>query len=328
MKMRLVSLIVGVLLGLVVMSAGCSGGAVRNTATTLTGSPSGDSAGSAPVAPRTQTDNAPATAGSESAKSGSATTDRLVVTNASMQLRVSDLSATIASVRSLTLTAGGSVSQLSVSSNSEVTPETKSSTSGTAPIAGPASASLTLRIPAEKLSDVESRVSKLGALISQSSNESDVTQQHIDLAARLANSRAEEARLRSLLSRAGNVTDLLQVERELSRVQGDIESMQAQLSYLEGQAAMATLTITLEQPGPVVRPSAASWGFLGAITTGLQGALILINTLVTTLLAVSPLIVIGLLIWWLVVLLVRRHRRKRASAQPAEELPEPPTPTE
>jgi len=262
--------------------------------------------GSAPLG---STQDAPATAGNGSQKAGEPATDRMVILNASMQVRVDDLAAAIASVRTLTQAAGGSISQLTVSSNSD-SPATDSgsSASSTARFQGPASASLTLRIPAKRLADIEAKVSGLGKLISQSANESDVTQQHIDMSARLTNLRAEESRLRALLARAGKISELLAVERELSRVRGDIESMQAQLTYLEGQAAMATLTLALEQPGPVVRPSGGRWGIVDAVTNGVQAAVVLVNGLITAVIAFSPLIALGLLVWWLIRRGIRRRR--------------------
>ena len=239
-----------------------------------------------------------------------------------MQVRVDDLAGAIASLRALTQKVGGSVSQLTVSSDSEsAAPNTPHSASETVPIPGPASASLTLRLPAASLVDVEARASALGRLVSQSSNESDVTQKHVDLSARLANSQAEEVRLRGLLARAGNVSDLLQVERELSRVQGDVESMQAQLAYLDSQIAMATLTVSLDEPGPIVRPSAGGWGFVGAVTHGVQGAAALLRAMVTALITLSPLLVLGALAWWLLSWFVRRRRalREAGPAHPAQQ---------
>jgi hypothetical protein len=328
MRTRIVSLSALALIALaLVASSGCAA---------LTPSPSQDSTSSSSarlVAPTNTQDSAssaesapePATAGGTSQKAGDAATDRMVILNASMQVRVDDLAAAIASVRTLTQTVGGSISQLTVSSNSESpAADAGKSASSTARFEGPASASLTLRIPAKSLADVETKVSGLGKLISQSANESDVTQQHIDMSARLTNLRAEEARLRALLDRAGKISELLSVERELSRVRGDIESMQAQLTYLEGQAAMATLTLALEQPGPVVRPSGGGWGIVNAVTNGIQAAVVLVNGLITAVIAFSPLIVIGLLVWWLIR---RSIRRRRASlAQEPQQIASPSDP--
>lgn len=330
MNIRIVSLIAAATLALMlVASAGCASslpGGQSNTASKGTMSavaPSTEAAsdGGAPG-------NAPATTGAAQQKAVGTAADRLVIMNASIQLRTHDLASAIASVRKLTQTVGGSISQLNVTSNSESpVPDAAGSSAPTTRIPGPASASLTVRVPAAKLADVQTKVGQLGTLISQSSNESDVTQQHIDMAARLVNLRAEEARLRAILSRAGQVSDLLAVERELSRVRGDIESMQAQLAYLEGQAAMATLNISLDEPGPIVRPSSGGWGIVDAVTTGVQAAATLVRGLITVGIAFSPLIVLGGLVWWLIAWLVRR-RRARLAVQPPQAMPpaDPTTP--
>jgi hypothetical protein len=314
MRTRIVSLGAGVLLALalLVTSTGCAamfseqgaGDSSAEMQRAVAPNPSGTEMGSA--------DSAPAAAGAPEQKSGEAATDRMVVLKSSMQVRVEDLAAAITSVRTLTQTVGGSVSQLTISSNSESpAADTAASASSTARFQGPASASLTLRIPAKSLASVEAKIGKMGRLISQSADESDVTQQHIDMSARLTNLRAEETRLRALLARAGKISELLEVERELSRVRGDIESMQAQLTYLEGQAAMATLTLSLEQPGPVVRPSGGGWGIIDAVTTGVQAAVVLVNGLITGIIAFSPFIAIGLLVWWLIRRSIRRRRALR-----------------
>jgi hypothetical protein len=319
MSKRLISVGVCTLLALaLVTSAGCAGGLIGNSErATTSGAVSSPAPAPAASGAHGGVDNAPATTG-EAQKSSGASADRLVIMNAAMQLRVVDLAASIASIRALTKAVGGSVSQLTVTSDSESpAPDAEGSTSATARIPGPASASLTLRVPAQRLTDVEAKVAGLGRLISQSSNESDVTQQHIDMSARLRNLRAEEARLRGLLARAGSVSELLAVERELSRVRGDIESMQAQLTYLEGQAAMATLTVALDQPGPVVRPSTGGWGLVDSVTTGVQAAAALVRQLITGLIAISPLIVLGALVWWLISWRARRRRALR-DARPAQ----------
>ena len=287
--------------------AGCASGSESST--------SGSAVAPAPPATAAQ-------GGSNGSASTGSSSDRLVIESASMQVQVDDLAGAIASLRGLTQKVGGSVSQLTVRSDSEsAAPNTPHSASETVPIPGPASASLTLRLPAASLPDVEDRAGALGRLVSQSSNESDVTQKHVDLSARLANSQAEEVRLRGLLARAGTVSDLLQVEREMSRVQGDVESMQAQLAYLDSQIAMATLTVSLDEPGPIVRPSAGGWGFFGAVTHGVQGAAALLRAMVTALITLSPLLVLGALAWWFLSLFFRRRRARReaGAAHPGQQ---------
>ncbi len=231
----------------------------------------------------------------------------LVIMSASMALRVANLDGAVASVRRIASSTGSQISNLSVYAG-EPSPspvplagqETGSQTTG------PGTADITLRVPAVKLTAVQNAVAELGTVLTQATAEDDVTQQHIDLAARLKNLRAEEARLRSFLDDAKKVSEMLEVERELSRVRGDIESMQAQLTYLERQAAMATLTISLSEPGPVVSPGTPGWGFTEAVTRGVRTAAALISATITVLIALVPLGVLAA-----IVLLARRSIRRR-----------------
>lgn len=266
------------------------------------------------VAPRSSSTESGA--GANAPGTATSSTDRLVIKSVSMDMRVSDLAGAIAALRAETDKVGGSVSQLSVDSNADsAAAPTAHSPAATIPIPGPADASLTLRVPADKLQEVEIVTSSLGSVTSQSSDESDVTQKHIDLSAHLVNAQAEEARLRVLLARASNVSDLLQVERELSRVQGDVESMQAQLASLNNQIEMATIKVSLSEPGPVAAAWVGGWGFGDAVTQGAQGAGDVLKGLVTLLLTLSPILVLGWLGVWLFVRF-RRRRKVRLEAPP------------
>jgi hypothetical protein len=158
----------------------------------------------------------------------------------------------------------------------------------------------------------------MGDVLSQSAQASDVGQQHVDLAARVANLRAEETRLRTMLGSAKNVEEMLAVESELARVQGDIESMQAQLTYLERQAAQATLTLNLLEPGALVRPASAGWGLGSAVTAGVQAAAGIVRTMIAGTIALSPLAVVVLLAW-----AVRRLARRRRTGGSEPISPEP-----
>lgn len=243
-------------------------------------------------------------------------TERVIISTASMSLRVDDLDAAISSVREIAATSKSEVSNL-VMTSGDLSPQPMPLTtdSGVARISGPADAQVTLRVPAERLSAVLQRVSGLGAVLAQSASQDDMTQQHIDMKARLKNLQAEEARLRTFLRRTNKVSELLVVERELSRVRGEIESMQAQLQYLDRQAAMATLTISLSEPGPVVSPGTGGWGLGQAITDGVRVTAALVRVLIT--LAIPLALVVVLVV--LVALAVRGVRRKRASALPSQE---------
>lgn len=108
-------------------------------------------------------------------------------------------------------------------------------------------ASLTLRVKADKLQDSIGALEKLGKVESRDVSSDDVTEQYVDVEARLKNKYVLRDRLTALLDRADKVTDVLAIEAELNRVQSDIDSMEAQIKSLKGRVAEATIYLTLER---------------------------------------------------------------------------------
>ncbi|HEX2221964.1 MAG TPA: DUF4349 domain-containing protein, partial [Candidatus Limnocylindria bacterium] len=122
------------------------------------------------------------------------------------------------------------------------------------------SASLTVRVPADRFDDALAQLHELdGEVVAESTREQDVSGQIVDLGARIENLRASEASYRGLLERATRIEDILNVQARLDAVRGEIEQLAAQLEQLEGQADLATLTVTLTpRPEPVER-QAETW---------------------------------------------------------------------
>lgn len=174
---------------------------------------------------------------------------------------------------------------------------------------------VTVRVPADQLDAFIEDARDLGTVKFQSEGTEDVTQQHIDLSARLENLRAEEQRLRSFFDAANNVQEMLAVEVELNRIRGEIESLDAQVKYLERQAAMATVTIELTEERAVVRPDGEDWGFKDAITDGFRGAANVLTFAIAFIIATAPLWLLGLIVFFVVRLIMRRRRAKHAVAE-------------
>ena len=105
-----------------------------------------------------------------------------------------------------------------------------------------------LRVPADQLDTCLAELKKLGRVTQESQAGEEVTQQHIDLAARLRNSRNTEARLNGVLQqRNGPVKEILEVEKESARVRGEIEEMEAEQQTLERRVSFATIDLKLAE---------------------------------------------------------------------------------
>ena len=83
---------------------------------------------------------------------------------------------------------------------------------------------------------------------SESTSGQDVTEEYVDLEARLHNLEVTRVQLEKLLEKTSEkVTDILEVQRELSRVTGEIEQTKGRMQYLEKSSSMSLIQVNLEQ---------------------------------------------------------------------------------
>ena len=162
---------------------------------------------------------------------------RQVISTASLSLRVEDVPAAIDLVREIAQGTGGFVQQMSSFGEGDER-----------------QATIILRVPQGLFSAALQGIEALGKPLDQDLGREDVSEQLIDLKARLGSSQREEKSLLALLDRANQVSEILAVERELNRVRSDIERLEGRLNFLERQVALATITVSLVPRGVSVAP--------------------------------------------------------------------------
>ncbi len=118
----------------------------------------------------------------------------------------------------------------------------------------PQSVSVKLRVPQDRLDMVIEAIAKLGIVKGRSLKAEDVSNQLVDLQARLKNSRQTEVQLQEILKQTGSVGDVLKVTQELSRVREAIEQIDAVLTNLKNQVAYSTLQVNLSSEIAVIPP--------------------------------------------------------------------------
>ncbi len=171
---------------------------------------------------------------------------------------------------------------------------------------------ITVRVPADQLDDAIAELSELGDVQASSINRYDVTEQAVDLRARIDAAQASVDRLTELMGQAGSVADLIAAEQALSERQGLLESYQQQLTALESQIALSSLTVTLTEPAEAVAADPA--GFGDGLAAGWNGLVATINGIVIGLGFLLPwlaIVAVAALIVWGIVRAVRRRRRGR-----------------
>lgn len=182
------------------------------------------------------------------------------------------------------------------------------------------SATLTLRIPAERFDAALERVRELGLeVLHESTREEDVTSAIVDLEARIENLRASETTYRSLLERATAIEDILAVQARLDEVRSQIEQLQAQAESLSGQADMSTLTVQLVARAVPVETTTEGWNPGETVEQALAAVLALGQAVLTALIWIGIVVVpLGLLAAVVIVLVLRLASplRRRATGEP------------
>lgn len=138
-----------------------------------------------------------------------------------------------------------------------------------------------LRVPRDNFTAVYERARAEGELIEANRESQDVTDQLVDLRARLDNLRAERDQLRELYQRANDTEDVLRVQERLSDVQGEIERLEARQQALRERVALSTITVRLREPRPEPnRVGPDTWydiGLLAAFLESVNGVIVTVR---------------------------------------------------
>jgi len=166
------------------------------------------------------------------------------------------------------------------------------------------SANMNIRIPVEKFDQAFDRLRQLAIDVPHESTDSiDVTEEYVDLQARLRNLEATESQYLALLERAETVEDTIQVWHELSNIRGQIEQIEGRMKYLERTSDMSFIQISLSEPGALAGP----WSPSNALRSAIRGLVTFLRGIVTAL------IWIGIFCWIWIPALVFYLRRRRKS---------------
>lgn len=223
--------------------------------------------------------------------SRAATRERKIIYNTSIELVVEDYQEFEKQIAQLVEQYGGFVAQ------AETRRRYSDRQSGT----------WTIRVPVDQYARFLTSVTSLGFAESRRENAQDVTEEFVDIEARVRNKRELESRIITMLEeRTGKLADVLEIERELSRVREEIEVMEGRLRYLSDRTSLATITISCREEEKYTPPEAPtfrsrisrSWrGSLGALTTTGENLLVALVATVPWLLALGlPAALVGVAI--------------------------------
>lgn len=244
----------------------------------------------------------PAPAATMAPSEAGPTADRHVARTGALSLRCADLNATAEQLRHLAESMSGYVASESLSTSANPT-------SGTSRIV--------LSVPSENLDRFLTEAAKLGELVTRSVTARDVTEQVVDVDARIRTLRESISRIRALMSKAGSVAEIAKVEEELTRRQSELESLLAKQKMLKSQVERASVTVTLLRTGQTDTPQNPLLIGLGQGWDALQNSVAALFVLIGGLL---PFAVVAGAIGWPIL---RRYRRRAAVRKSAATAPPP-----
>ena len=164
--------------------------------------------------------------------------DRNLILTAKIDMRSKDPWATSQAVQQMTTSLGGDV----LSVNESGTTDNRN-------------ASLSIRVPSRSFQEAIRQIRALDGEV-QSSNVSgqDVTDQFVDLQARLTAKQAEEARYNALLVRANTIDEILKIDSALSNVRTQVEQLTGQINSIKSRTDYSTISMSVS-PITVLGPA-------------------------------------------------------------------------
>ncbi|QLC50737.1 DUF4349 domain-containing protein [Methanolobus zinderi] len=223
---------------------------------------------------------------------GTGSANRKTITTVEMSIEVDDAAATIDTITDATIASGGYVSSSSVYDLNYNSDTRKAGY-------------ITVRVPESDYPVFLETVEGLGDVQSKSVSGQDVTEEYIDVSARLENLRNQEVRLNEILNMSTTVEEVLSVEKELERVRGDIESLTGRLEYLDNRIEFTTINIRVTEPSPINQ----SWGLRDALSESVQGFISMVNALIVLAGYLLPIVILLTLLGGLVIGIRRMAKR-------------------
>jgi hypothetical protein len=221
--------------------------------------------------------------------------ERQLVRTASVDLRSDDVLKAISQVKDKAQAVGGFAGQ-----------ENSTKDRGT----------VTVRVPSSELDRVVKDLAGVGEVTRSEVRSEDVTDQLVDVEARIATQKASVERLRVLFERAGTTSEIAQIEGELTKRQSELESMQRRSESLKGKVALATLTVQVSTV-PIAPPAPVEAGFGSAFLAGWDAVVAVFKAITVVIGAVLPFVLVLALPTMALIYVLRRRKRVTRTSEAA-----------
>ena len=250
----------------------------------------------------------------DTATSAAEAADRKIIRNANLTMEVNSTTDTQHRITSIAESHGGFV----------VTSEAKQRENSD-PAKRSLDIKLVVRIPATRFGPALDAIRGLATTLREENVAGqDVTEEFIDLEARIKTQRALELQFLEIMKQAKGVSDALEVQRQIADVRTDIEKLEGRKRFLENRASLSTITVNLEMPRHIeVNTTGFGRSLRDAVSEGVDLGSGLLLFLVRFVIIMVPITIFILLpLGLLFRYFVRRAKRIHLAEQLASPVPE------
>lgn len=246
---------------------------------------------------------------SEQTQIAPAAIERKIIRNADLELEAAAPAESQAKITTIAEAKGGFVIESNQSSSDIKTTERDTAT-------------MTVRVPADKFNEALDEIRKTATrTISETIKGQDVTEEFIDIEARIKSQKALEVQFLEIMKRSDTVDEALSIQREIAEVRGEIEKVEGRKQFLQNQSSLSTVKIRIQSPTAFAANSSGFFYKIGeSFGDGFDVALGFILGLITVATALVPfLLFIVLPIYLVVRYFTNRNRRRKMASEIARE---------
>ena len=214
-------------------------------------------------------------AGTSTQNEGESSTTQKFISTAHLELDTPDVAGVARECEAVAVSHGGFASSSSISTDTT----------------GKVYGTVVLRVPAVSFRAAMDALEALGEVKRSSVDISEVTEEYVDLSARLEALGHQKEQYLRIMEKAETVEDILRVQTEIERVQVEIERITGRLRYLDNRIDLATITISLREP--VVVGATGGHDFTAVFNEAIEALLFTVDALIVLVFALLPLAIIG-----------------------------------
>lgn len=171
-------------------------------------------------------------------------------------------------------------------------------------------ASLTIRVPSDKLDAFLDATSGVGRRLSMTQSQEDVSERYMDIDTRLQTQKAKMVRLQELLAQAIKVEDLLSIEQEIADTQYQIDTLTGSLRGIDSKVSYSTVTLSLSEEVVAEDKPEAGLGerILVAMQDAWREAKVFLSDALVFVVVLLPYALAAALIIYIIYRLIRRKK--------------------